>query len=283
MTKQEILTLYESELSPDNARQYLSLAKKYLAKHDLTKASTERYIQQLRDEGYADGTIDLRWRVIRRLYKLAGEPWPFKRWESPKIRELEVVALALPKETIRTMVHAARRGHCDPIDTLYLALSTVYGLRKAEMADLNAARFDLHSNIVYVETKKHGRERYHAIPQEILPIVREVAPHLGKTSAQNVGKAFLRIEESSGIQHTPSTGFHSIRRSLDHFLIEGGATELATRSFMRWKREKADQVRRYHHVRFAGVDGGVADMADSDRKQDGEIFKVHPFLPYWRD
>lgn len=290
--KTEIYNRYVASLSPTGRKQYPAVAKRVLFGFkmdghkfpaiEFDRPGVEKLIKAMRDYGYSDGSIDFYWRVIRRLFKVAGKPWPFERHDNPVINELNVMALALPFETIRKMVQAHHEGKLSIHESYFLALSTIYGLRDHEIAGLTPAHFDLRQRAVYVETAKHGRQRYHLIPEETFPIFQELVPHLPPTNRHRVIKGFHGIEKKAGIVHTPYTGFHSIRRSLDHFLFKAGLDQPSIKMFMRWKRDKSDMSMGYAEVRFAGEDGGYVSMSSSDTEQDKQVFKVHPFLPLWR-
>lgn len=282
--KEVILERYVASLSPSGKKQYPAIAKRVLAHIDFTKPSVEHYLSYLSDEGYSDGSIDFYWRVIRRLFHVAQVPWPFERHDNPVINEMNVMALALPIETIQTMIQAQKEGKLTLHNSFYLALSTTYGMRDAEMASLTPSHFDLNNQLIYVETAKHGRQRYHLIPDEIYPIMLEIVPHLPPANRFQVIRHFYAVEKASGLQHTPDTGWHSIRRSLDHYLLKAGLDAASLRTYMRWKRDRADMAMGYAQVRFAGQGGGHVSMSASDADQDRQIYEsYHPFLRFWRD
>lgn len=281
--KAEIYKRYVSALSPSAKKQYPPIAKRILSHIDFNRESVKNFIQLMRNEGYSDGSVDFYWRVIRRLFRVANVPWPFERHDNPVIHELNVMAIALPMETIHTMIETQKAGKLTIHDSFFLAMSTIYGLRDAEMASLTPENFDLENQMVFVETKKYGRQRFHSIPDEIFPIILEIAPHLPPTTRQRVIRSFHAIERASGLRHTPDTGWHSVRRSLDHFLLKKGLDIPSAHSFMRWKRVRKEMAIGYAQVRFAGSGGGYVSMSESDADQDKLIFdKYHPFLPLWR-
>jgi site-specific recombinase XerD len=276
----EALVRYQDQMTAGASPQYLAIAAQYCERHALTREDVAQYIADLRRRGYADGTVDKHWRVIRRLFKVNGVEWPFRRGESPTIREQDVHALALPKDTIQRLILSAR--NLSPSRAAYLALSTTYGLRRTELQRTLPDRWDLSRGLLYVETAKHGRQRYHKIPEAILPVLERAVPHMERESEYRLSQAFHAIERLAGVEHAEDTGWHAIRRSLNHYLIEAGATPFAVEHFLRWKRSANNMVARYHAVTFVGADGGIS-QGDNDRKLDEEIFQVHPFLPIWRD
>lgn len=291
--KQIVLDEYISSLSPTGKKQYPQIARRVLfgfrlddGPHvpgiDFSKPSVEKFVQALRDYGYADGTIEFYWRVIRRLFKVKGEKWPFTRHDNPTVNEMNVLSLALPYETVKKMIDAHHRGQLTIHESYFLALSTIYGLRDKEMADLTPAHFDLKRRMVFVETAKSGRQRYHLIPDETYPIFEELVPHLPPFNRHNAIRAFHSVEKKAGIRHVPETGWHAVRHSITHFLFKAGLDQPSIELFMRWKTKKGDMASNYAKGRFVSEDGGVMNMSNSDTDQDRQVFEVHPFLPLWR-
>lgn len=285
MTKDEMYKNYYDSVSGDK-KKYATVIKRFL-KHVKVmpdKQAVERRIEEMRKAGYADGTIEWEYRAIRAFFNCNQIPWPFRRGEGPKIREREVLALGIDDKVIERMVQVSKAGKISPIDSFYLALSTTYGMRRSELAQLIAEDFDLKARLLYVETKKHGRERYHLIPDAILPTIESGLKHLKPTSRDQLTKTFYRIERASNMQHTSDLGWHGFRRMLDRRLVQAGIDELAVRNFMRWKRSSNNMVARYYTLTTVTLDdtetSGVAQDS-GDRDIDERVFAVHPFLRFW--
>ncbi len=284
MAHEGILAAYEKAVSPDNKKQYLAIAREFLrvaGNGELDKHAVDRYLTYLRAEQYADATIELRFRVVRRLYKLAGIPWEYRRHEGPTIRELEVYAPALSRVVIDPMIQAALAGRLSPTDCAYLALSTTYGLRRIEMATLTPERVDLESRLIKIETAKAGRQRYHIIPEAIIPILAPVRDRLIPVTEISLTVAFRRIERALGRAHAPEVGWHAIRRMLVHLLGQTGLSELQIHEFLRWKRSNQNMVSRYFSPTAIVGEPGQTRQGRPDRDVDVAVFAVHPFLPVW--
>lgn len=274
---------------------YVPIVRKFLryCGPNLTRKAVERYIAKMREEEYSDGRIDLEWRTLRRFFKIAGVEWPFRRHEGPKIREREVFAPALDPEIIRQMIKAATTGILNAEESAMLALSTIYGLRRVEMASIVSGGGDtlsdinLKSRVLFIQTAKHGRQRYHLIPEEIVPYLAAYRFPKKPRPAQELTDLFYSIERKLGLDHIPEVGWHAIRRTLVQVLIEAGLPELTVMSFLRWKRTERSMVALYYATTRVGL-GGVrgrtleVQMKESDRRIDEAVFEVHPFLPEWR-
>jgi len=286
MDKQELIGKYSSNLPDSKYRaHYLSYARGFLDYADsMDKETVNKYISKLRRQKRSPGTMNFAFRVVRRLFVVNGLEWPFRRGEAPQITQRDEHKPALDPELIKTMIGAAMDGKLDAEEACFLALSTTYGLRREEMVDLKAPDVDLPSRTVFVSTIKHGRQRYHLIPDEIEPYL---AGHDfdREYSLVKMSQMFWRIVKGSelGALRSNRLGWHSIRRTLFTELIEAGLNPLAARDFLRWKGttgELAMPARYYGNV-IVGLNGSKA--VTTEAKEDEEIFLgKHPFVPLWR-
>jgi integrase len=285
MDKTELLSKYESNLSGSkNKNHYLSYAGDFLDyANSLDKETVNNYMKKLKRQGMSPGTINFAFRVIRRLFAVNGLEWPFRRGEAPPIGQRDEVKPALAPEIIKMMIAAAKNGKLDNDESCFLALSTIYGLRRVEMCDLRNGDIDFKQNHVFVTTVKMGRQRYHLIPVEIEPYLanHDFDKHYTDTA---MSQMFWRIINKSGLETFKSEklGWHSIRRALITLLHQAGLDPFTVHQFMRWKgaeREMAMDTR-YHATHFIGLEGTkvVALEAQSDK----EVFKKHPLLKLWR-
>ncbi|GAI41748.1 unnamed protein product, partial [marine sediment metagenome] len=111
----------------------------------------------------------------------------------------------------------------------YLALSTVYGLRRIEMFRLKAASFPNECHLT-VHTAKGGRKTIHLIPPEIAPYLEAFTPYQPDTLTH----MFHRIAVATGLKATGGYGWHSIRRSLATELVLSETSSINVMWFMRW-------------------------------------------------
>lgn len=284
MDKAKLLARYERNLSNSNNKaHYLRMAKQFLDNcRGPGRRSIEAYIASLR-ERYKPGTVNLHFRVIRRLYAVNGMEWEFTRGEAPVIKELDEYRPQLGLDIIEQMICRAKTGKLYPSQQTFIALSTIYGLRREEMANIRAKDVNLRKSSIYIATVKSGRERYHLIPPEIKPIIAahdfdQVYP-LGTLSVM-----FKRIIVMSGYRELRRVrlGWHTVRRSLLTGLVDAGVNVLAAKAFLRWRGGEGDTAmpaRYYGNVVITSQD---SEPVLQTAKGDEAIFEKHPFLSFWR-
>jgi len=285
MNKPELLSKYDSNLAGSkNKNHYLSYAKNFLDYADsLDKENINNYIKKLKRQGRSPGTLNFAFRVIRRLFAVNGLEWPFRRGEAPQIGQREEVKPALDPEVVKAMVQAAKDNVLDSDEACFLALSTLYGLRREEMYNLVSKDIDFKGDTIFISTVKSGRQRYHLIPPEIKPYL-ERHDFETRYSDTAMSQMFWRIINKSGLEAFKSErlGWHSIRRTLITLLHQSGVDPFTVHQFMRWKGAQRDMAMdtRYHATHFVGLEGTkvVAMEAQSDK----EVFKKHPLLKFWR-
>jgi len=285
MNKPELLSKYDSNLAGSkNKNHYLSYAKNFLDYADsLDKENINNYIKKLKRQGRSPGTLNFAFRVIRRLFAVNGLEWPFRRGEAPQIGQREEVKPALDPEVVKAMVQAAKDNVLDSDEACFLALSTLYGLRREEMYNLVSKDIDFKGDTIFISTVKSGRQRYHLIPPEIKPYL-EKHDFEARYSDTAMSQMFWRIINKSGLEVFKSErlGWHSIRRTLITLLHQSGVDPFTVHQFMRWKGAQRDMAMdtRYHATHFVGLEGTkvVAMEAQSDK----EVFKKHPLLKFWR-
>ena len=283
--RDDLLRKYASNLPDSSSRnQYVSYARNFLdSAAVLDRESINKYLARLKRQGKSPGTVNFAYRVIRTLFNVNKLDWPFRRGEAPLIGQRDEYKPALDPELIRIMVEAARNGRLEGAPACFLALSSVYGLRREEMCDLQPGDVDLKADTIFINTAKFGRERYHLIPVEI-------KPYLGRHdfsqrySLTQMSQLFWVVVNRSGLEalKPQRLGWHCIRHTVKTLLDDSGLSLYAVHDFMRWKgvdKQFAMDVR-YHASHFVGLDGTrvVTKEAESDK----EIFLKHPLLEFWR-
>jgi len=261
---------------------YVPFIERFLkdCKGDFSRSAVDKHIRRLRDKKYADGTIDLVFRTIRRFYKVNGLEWPFRAGEGPTVREREVYAPALDPKVVAKMIKVVKEKAPKKPEATFLALSTTYGLRRTEMASIDASNIDLENKVIFIETAKHGRQRYHLIPDEIIPYIKYDFPRI---SVSRLTKIYYNIEKMTGLPRMREVGWHSIRRILDKLLYDAGLPGPLISDFLRWKRGGSDMSRRYYSATIVGEEGNMVEVGPGDRSVDEKVFEVHPFLHLWGD
>lgn len=280
---EEHLQRYLDSLPPDERRQAGRYARQFIAQApDASRASLDAYFAWARQR-YKSGSVRYIWGVIRRLYRVNGLEWPYRRHDIPTVSELDIFAPSLAPDVIIAMIEQAKKPHYPIRDAFYLAIATTYGCRREEMASLRKEHIDLESGLIYIETAKHGRQRYHLIPKQIVPIIRRYHRLVRPVHPATLSRVWWRIEQSIGFCHTDGVGWHSIRRSLDQYLLEHAKLpDTVVRDFLRWKRSSSDMAYLYASSQVIGWQGIERGLSARDRQVDETVFASHPFLPAWQ-
>jgi len=281
----EMIQNYSDNVAPTSRRKYTAAVKRFVdfADGEFGRERLLAYIKRLQKERYSPNTIrryDLT--AIRRFYKVNDLPWPLKPWELPSVGEQDIYAPALDAGLIMRLIDTAKRGRVSRQDRALLALSTTYGLRRAEMCGIGPGDIDLERGLLRIHTLKHGRERWHLIPEAIAPYL-QVLPfrYLSPTMAS---KAFYRLEQAAGIPRLKECGWHGIRRALVRGLVQAGVAEPMIRNFLRWKRgTTSDMLLTYFSTQVICADASYIDPGRRDKETDEAVFRVHPFLPMWEE
>ncbi|KKN16879.1 hypothetical protein LCGC14_0971410 [marine sediment metagenome] len=291
MDNNTLLEKYSKGLSSSGKTRtlYMRFAEDFLnyADGEFSRGKIDGYIEHLRNQHeYSDGSVNFAFRVARTLFtrngdvlKEAGFEWPYRRGESPQIREDRIQAPALDPDTIEEAIVAVKEDG-SPEEKAFLAISTTYGLRRVEMVELDEHDVRLKDRTIHIATAKHGRERTHLIPEIIVPYLAGY-DFSQKRSDYFIFALWYRIEYRIDFPHINQVGWHSIRRTLNT-LLEPHVSRNTLNSFMRWKqRTSSDMSFRYSAIKFVGKQGETTKVVGDALTGDNQVFKAHPFLEYW--
>jgi len=263
------LNILLDDLKPETRSVYLTHIRKFkrfVGRSSYDKWDVKRYINHLRGKGFSSSTINTCWFALKLLFEAEDIPWDMRRRDKPKLESNEFNVPVMPVEDIRKLIgYVRKRGVLD--EKVIIALSTTYGLRRAEIAGIRNE--DIDEDTLFIRTKKHGRQRMHLVPEEI----RFIADFdFGKMPATStLSFKFNSLCKRAGIKREYRQGFHSIRHSLNIELAGTGIPPLRIADFMRWERKDLGELPRYSRAKRSGF-----------KQIDREIFSQHPFLPEWR-
>jgi len=282
----KLLETYLANLSHAKCRsEFIAKAKMFVENtQGLDKVSIDAYVDSLKDR-LAPSTVNLHFRVIRRLFAVNGLPWPYGRNEAPVVKQRDTFRPQLGANVMAAMIHTAKAGILRPYEQCFLSLSTVYGLRREEISNLKPEDLNLRKGTMYIAAVKGGRERYHLIPGEIKPYL-EAHDFNQRYALSTLSRSFKRILLKSGAQDLAKmkgVGWHSPRRALSHSLAANGVDPFAIMKFMRWQSGNQDLAMPMHYHGNVVVDIGEREPVTDEAAQDADIFEKHPFLPIWRD
>jgi len=211
--------------------------------------------------------------AIKFFYRSAGLPFDISRSDiAPSgVKRLTPV---LSQDDVAKLIHNSK-SKFGTIEIGYIALSTVYGMRRVEIYNIEAEHIDIDGRALLVTPVKilgTVRERQHVIPEEIVEYLFDMQDGLKKVRSKPAVTALNRLFDAmcidSGIEKTRWLGLHSIRRALASGLFTNGLDYTLVKDFMRWKERASDMPAHY-----------LRDWKLVDTK----VFEKHPFLKEWSD
>jgi len=284
MSKADILSNYEKRLSCKGIlrSQYLKYAAAFLdySNGALDRDSVMGYVEKLRRSNFSEGTVNFHFRLVRTLFGRNHVDWPFNRGEAPMVSKAKLVKPAYsPDLIIKFIKSTIKNGTAE--EKAFLALSTTFGLRRTELVHLGQGDVMVKERLLHIATAKHGEERHHLIPEEIVPYL-EAWDFSTKLSESFMSSLVYRIEFRAGENHFNRVGWHSTRRALNTCLRKVLDRDKVVR-FMRWTASEATSMSdTYIADMTVGLNGAVTHEAANAARSDREIFDVHPFLKYWK-
>ncbi len=284
---QHLLDAYRKSLGQPHP-EFEAVAEAFLAKlnREPTMADVKAWTRRKNRKA---STLKKEWGVLRRLFIVNGLQWEAKRGDAPMVSERDGITQRLDTEIVREMIRIARDQQASfsfaptLVHKAYLALSTMYGLRRNEMVRVTPKSLDVKGSLIYVETEKHGRARWHYVPPEIMPVLRDWGFDVQLTPWQ-ASALFVDWREMAGVQLPESVrrlGWHAIRGTLDYELLAAGLPTPDVAKFMRWRRNESDMVARYSSMSVISRSGTTRVLSVDERKADLAVMEVHPFLPSW--
>lgn len=284
MTNEELLENYSKGLGSKGKTRnlYMRYAQDFLgyAAGTLDRETIERYLEHLKKtHKYSEGSVNLVFRIVRTLFARSSIEWPFRRGEAPQISEDDIEAPALDPDVIGEMILAVKADG-EANERAFLAISTTYFTRRIEMVGLTQSDVNLKGKTIHIATVKHGRERTHLIPEEIVPYLKGYNFDIG-ISEFGLFTLWYRLEHKIGLQHINQVGFHSIRRTGNTILLDH-LPENVVMSFLRWKQRTSSHMPyRYSAQRYVGKEGITTKVFGAAKDVDTKVFEVHPFIKYW--
>ncbi len=290
MRHQQLLDTYSASVSPTSRREltrYMAVYLTWLGDREPTMDTARAYIQHLRPR-YAGNTLHKQWETIRQLYKVNGIPWEVRRGDAPVVDPQKVWPPSLSREAVIRMIRIARgspgvdkRWKPDVRDICFLFMSTTWGPRREELVRMKPDFINHKSSLIYIDTAKKGRPRWHWVPPDLMHYVTDWG-FAHPTSLATASEVFSRWRWAAGMATDQKLGWHSIRRSLIRQLSEAGVPEERRKQFMRWAIKGGDMGQRYGTAPVVGLSETRMELVVDERLNDEFILEHHPFLPCWR-
>ena len=260
--------------------QHLAIVQKYLLWGGTnTDAKLAEYAQYLSNADYKASTVDLHMRIIRAFWRALGFAVP----RLPDGIVVESERIALGAEQVHWLIGQVRQ-HGKPREQALLALSTIYGLRAAELASMRRQDIRLAESRIFIRTAKGGIQRWQWLPDPLHGYVDLVWP---RTTANHMAQVWHDMIDQVSCSMPKGVGWHSIRRALDRDLVQSGVAEADISAFMRWsvgkKFGKQSMVKLYAHPTAEVTNKGIVQTTVQDlgtQDADSAVWANHP---YWAD
>lgn len=251
--------------------RYGRALRKVCAMPDFSADSIRVFLASLRRDG-CERSMRFYYFFLKSLVEnVLGSKWPLGKKDIPFVPE-EPIRPILKGDWVKGMIKKMKNYHMSA-DLTRFAISTIYGARRIELAELDKDSINLDEKVVRIRTRKHGEFRTHVLPDEIIPYLHP--ERLRPISLGKMSNIFNQIENFCGINFGNGYGWHSIRRRLATYLDDRGVDERSIFIFMRWKRRET--ILDTYIVR-------TPMETEKNRAQvDRAIFKIHPFLSTWSD
>lgn len=272
-----------TKMSRSNRCQRINHAKRFLV-FVRDKPRDKQTIDGYLDQFKKDTTKIFVFGVVKEMFRTNGleKQWPYRKGETPQTRQSDVYSPALDPELIKMMIQ--NRNKLTDSEACFLALSTIYGLRRIEMSTITSEDVKLEDNAIFIHTAKGGRERWHKIPEQIKPYLTK---HNFDTrfNGGELTVMFWEILKKNNLKSALSNkriGWHAIRRTVVTLLIRSGLDPFLVKDFLRWKgppTQGLDMPAHYYATSWVGLEGIKPIITGTEA--DIEIFKKHPFLEYW--
>jgi integrase len=301
--------LSELSKSSDHTRRCMEFyARKFLQFaegrpfSEWNKELVNAFLAELESEGYAPGTRRTVYGIVKRVFdaarsvheaertklissidpddrsaiarvlqamSLPGPTWDLGKRSAPKVEREDEVKPTATFEQLSTMIEATRKG-LDGAANVYLALASVYGLRRGELCSVRREHIDFKAKTLYVMTEKGGDRRQQLLCDEVLALLRDYK-FKKEYSLFQMSSLFRSICYAAAIEPAEGENWHSVRRYLDTELVNifGEQNRIKVKIFLRWRLSaSADMSERYY-----GCNPLVVDK---------EVLEGHPAVPLWR-
>lgn len=258
-----VLSLQAAGRSPLTVENYQRYARRLMAQtrgQQPTRHDIQRFMAA-QAERQRPQSLRVVYYIVKQLHEVNDWQWPLRRGELPGAGQSNPPVLSISE--VGRLV-AATRTIGTPDQRAYLAVSTTYGLRRAEITSIRPG--DINEKI-FIRTVKRGVQREHSIPPEVRGWIEGFEWTRLKTS--QMSQRLADIYKLAGLYHRHGVGWHAIRRALATELIANGANEINVARFLRWKVSHGFGVLP-NYVRTP------------DEAIDEAIFSRHPFVRFWK-
>lgn len=248
---------------------YFAITDKFL-KYSKGDLSIEKVIDFLNNT--SKNSINTVFYVLRFFYQAAGLPFELTIQDISGRSGVKRIKEVLSPEEIEALIRTVKLEY-GLIEIGFIFLFTVYGCRRREAWQMEAADIKEDISALTIYTLKGGEERTHLIPdcgKEVMKDFRYALSKVKKKPAVNtLNFWFDELCHKSRITLRPRLGPHSIRRSLVSELMLGDTNPTVIRNFLRWRTRASDILLDYTIFDYRRIDRIIFDK------------DTHPFLRFW--
>jgi integrase len=270
MTQDEILARLESRLRAQSSvektiTRYLSLSRLYLefSNSQFTRELVEEFLSEYEDTSSTYRRFLMY--VLKGLFGAAGETFPFRSREFPKISQPSQPFLSI--DQAEKLINAAKD---DPLAYALFRLSAVTGARREEYtrmldSDFNSPQIQIRAakgediRIRTLDTEtcdslneyRRFRKRYYRETDKLF------LSRSGKALTTNALSVLFR-EYADDLGLDKGVGFHAIRRGLTTWLYKLGMRERELQDIMGWRSDQMPS--RYIRLVSSDVDQKAAEL-----------------------
>ena len=266
---QEILKRLKRDLSiagrtQDTINLYLSISQKFLSKYKKVNEDTIKdYVYELKEANYSDNYLRL---VHYILCKLAKSNKQEVNITPPKIEKIKVSQPVFSFEEVKKLVINCKK-YCDMQQKAYLAVSTIWGLRKIEILRIKKEDINKKDNTIIIKTAKGGRPQIYTIPAQIKDILYKYEwEEVSRAGIYGVFNYTLYLCKFK-LENYMGYGFHSIRRALITEMLKAGIDHYTVALWCRWAIPQFCMLPTYTH------------LVKEDLEE--KVYPKHPFLKLW--
>lgn len=222
------------------------------------------YLDQRESAGDKPATLKMRFYALKFLFQLYAIPWTLSEREvfSTRERRQRFPQPWFRKEEVITIITQAREK-CTPEELAMLAIATVYGCRRSELADIRREDFNFEQKTMTIYARKGGRVATQLLADEVIAYI--LGHDWSPRSEGAVSRVFKSILEST-IGPRDGYSWHAIRRSLITELRNAGVSGDDRYAFLRWSQGVILET--YEQYEIGEIES--------------RIFPVHPYLLPWR-
>ena len=258
-----IENLTENQRKKDSINIYSLLARKFLEKFsEISEENIKKYQKFLAEKGYSQSYLRLNHYVLKKLAKLEGKDIDIR---PPQLQERPQPVFTF--EEVKNLILNAKEK-CPLQIKAFLAVSTVWGLRRIEIVSIGPEDIDRRKHTIFIKTAKKGRPQVYTIPPQIRDIIYSY-DWSQKISKSRASLIFMYMLYLCGfdMEKYKGYGYHSIRRALITELINSEIDNFTVALFLRWRINAFGLLPTYTYTPMPKIEKLV--------------YPKHPFLKFW--